>query len=134
MDLKTLNKAEKNKRMTRQRSAILKYLQNVICHPGAGKIYQKLRPKMPNLSLGTVYRNLRDLSESGQILEINSTDGVSYFDGNISEHLHFICQCCGMIYDVWEKYPPQNKNLPGIGRIEKIECNFYGTCAKCGKK
>lgn len=131
MNLKVLNKVKNNKRMTKQRSAILSYLQNVTCHPDAEKIYQKLRPKMSHLSLGTVYRNLRDLSESGQILEINAADGVSHFDGNVTEHLHFICQCCSVIYDVWEKYPLQNKNLPGIGRIEKIECNFYGACEKC---
>ncbi|MEK7189391.1 MAG: transcriptional repressor [Patescibacteria group bacterium] len=131
MNLKTLNKTKR--RFTKQRSAILQYLQTVTCHPDAEKIYKKLRPKMPNLSLGTVYRNLRDLSENNQILEINTADGVSHFDGNITEHLHFICRCCGVIYDVWKKYPWENKNLPDIGRIEKIECNFYGTCHKCGK-
>ena len=119
--------------MTKQRSAILRYLQKVTCHPDAEKIYKKLRRKMPNLSLGTVYRNLRDLSANSQILEINTADGVSHFDGNITEHLHFICNCCGIIYDVWKKYPWKNKNLPDIGRVEKIECNFYGACAKCGQ-
>lgn len=120
-----------NKRLTKQRASILEYLQGVTCHPDAGIIYKNLRRQIPHLSLGTVYRNLRDLSESGQILEINSADGISHFDGNITEHLHFICHCCGTIYDVWKKYPLQNKNLPGIGRVEKIECNFYGACAKC---
>ena len=129
MTIKTFNQTKK--RLTKQRLAILDYLQNVTCHPNAEKIYQKLRPKMSNLSLGTVYRNLRVLSASDQILEINTADGVSHFDGNITEHWHFICRDCGVIYDVWEKHPLENKTLPAIGKIEKVECNFYGTCLKC---
>ena len=86
---------------SKQRQAILDLLQSRKDHPSAEVIYQTLRKSMPNLSAGTVYRNLKLLTELGQIKKLTGLDGVDHFDGTTSPHSHFICQCCGKVDDVF---------------------------------
>ncbi|WP_457642127.1 Fur family transcriptional regulator [Persephonella sp.] len=87
------------RRNTYQRKIILDILRSTDIHPTADWVYEQARKKIPNISLGTVYRNLKILKETGQILEIN--DGKqSRFDGRIDEHYHFKCVSCERIYDV----------------------------------
>lgn len=87
------------KHYSKQREAILEVLRSTDTHPTANWIYEKVREKIPNISLGTVYRNLSGLTADGTILQIEVGDGFEHFDGDISPHLHLYCRECGKIYD-----------------------------------
>jgi Fe2+ or Zn2+ uptake regulation protein len=87
-------------RKTRQRDLILKTLRGTKSHPTADWIYEKVKKEIPNISLGTVYRNLSTLKEMGEILELNYGSKYSRFDGNPQNHYHFVCTECGRVFDV----------------------------------
>lgn len=87
------------KKYSRQREAILNVLYSTDTHPTANWVYDRVRETIPNISLGTVYRNLAALSEAGEIISISVGDGYEHFDGNNSLHAHFLCKKCGKITD-----------------------------------
>ncbi len=120
------------KNFSRQREAILKVLRSTDTHPTANWIYNEVRKEIPNISLGTVYRNLSQLSENGDILSINIGDGVERFDGDIKPHIHLCCTRCNTVIDV----PVKNDILADkIGHsdfiVEKSICAAYGICKNC---
>lgn len=123
------------KHYSKQREAILDVLRSTDTHPTANWIYTKVRERIPNISLGTVYRNLSELSSSGDILSIDVGDGFEHFDGDISPHAHLHCKVCGGITDARLK----TDYLSKIGN----ECGFktqtriyvaYGICKNCNTK
>jgi len=87
-------------RMTKQRKAILKILENTDIHPTADWIYEQVKKEIPNISLGTVYRNLNVLSEMGKIMTLDYGSSYSRFDGNPRNHYHFKCEKCEKVFDV----------------------------------
>ena len=89
-------------RKTRQKEAILRLLKDTTSHPTADWIYTEVRKEIPNISLGTVYRNLKSLAKSGEIRQLDLADGTSRFDGNNDSHYHFRCEKCGRIFDLDE--------------------------------
>ena len=88
------------KRHSKKRDAILTCLRQTKSHPTAEWIYQKLKPEYPNLSLGTVYRNLSEFKREGVIATVGVVDGLERFDGDTSAHSHLICRECGAVVDV----------------------------------
>ena len=90
---------DKMKNYSRQREAILEVLRSTDIHPTASWIYTKVKERIPNISLGTVYRNLAALSEAGEILNFSVGDLSERYDGNANPHLHLYCRCCGSITD-----------------------------------
>lgn len=123
------------KNYSRQREAIIEYLKNSKEHPTAAKVYEEVRKVIPNISLGTVYRNLAKLSENGNILGISVSDGFEHFDGDISAHLHLTCKNCGKIIDV----PLHEEIIFALAREEgfipeTLACVVYGFCAHCNQK
>lgn len=89
-----------NRKHSQQRDAILAYLKASRDHPTADMIYTAIRREYPNISLGTVYRNLVQLEEMGEIQKITMRDQPDRYDGNVTSHYHFICRECGRIYDL----------------------------------
>ena len=87
-------------RMTRQRQVILEELRKVKTHPSADEVYEMVRKRLPRISLGTVYRNLEILSESGEIKKLEPGSSLKRFDGNPSEHFHIRCIRCDRIADM----------------------------------
>ena len=85
---------------SRQREVIKDFLCTRKDHPTADVVYMNVRQKYPNISLGTVYRNLTLLSEIGEIRRLRVGDGVDHFDADTSLHHHFICSHCGRIIDL----------------------------------
>ena len=71
-------------------------------HPRADWVYDQVRQEIPNISMGTVYRNLNSLAKSGDIRQLDIADGTSRFDGNTEDHYHFRCEQCGHIFDLDE--------------------------------
>jgi len=123
-------------RLTSQKKIILNYLQNVCCHPSAEKIYAQVKKKLPQISLGTVYRILDGFKKNGVILELETSQQKRY-DGDLSPHAHFICQKCGQLFDIFnisrECHILKNKKTK-IGKINNYKIYFYGQCKKCQSK
>ena len=86
-------------RSSHQRDAILAYLRSQRAHRSATQVYDAVREEIPNISLGTVYRNLAGLTADGAVLKIDVGDGFEHFDGDISPHLHLYCRKCEKIFD-----------------------------------
>ena len=131
------NKNSKPYRNTKQREKILSLLISSKSHPTADWVYRKLKTKFKNLSLGTVYRNLRILKEKGQIWELDFGTGLSRFDAVTHSHYHFICKACQNIYDI--RIPPMkdldDKVMQFTGfRILSHRLVFFGLCDICKLK
>lgn len=85
---------------SRQRESIKRFLLSRYDHPTADTVYLHVKKEFPNISLGTVYRNLALLTELGEILKI-TTDGADRFDGHVEPHSHFICRRCHALFDIY---------------------------------
>lgn len=119
---------------SKQRETLLTILKARKDHPTADELYLLLREKVPNISLGTVYRNLALLSTGGTIQKITTPDGADRFDGNADAHYHFICTDCNAVLDV---------DMPLQDRIDeeaaaKLDAQvdghstmFFGKCPGC---
>ncbi len=125
---------EKQKRMTKQKMLIWQILSQTKCHPTAEWVYEEARKDMPNISLGTVYRNLQLLVADGMAQELNYGKGVSRFDANAGMHYHFVCEKCGKVYDM-EMPLKKDTFLQGVdcscGKIHRYRLEFYGICQDC---
>ena len=122
---------------SRQREAILLNLSNRCDHPTAEMVYFDIKEQYPNISLGTVYRNLSLLSELGEIQKIVTGQGPDRFDGRVMPHYHFRCRNCQCILDIpLEEMNGINeaaaKVFPGI--VEGSITQFFGLCPECVKK
>lgn len=119
---------------SRQREAIKEYLASTKEHPTADTVYTHIRKNYPNISLGTVYRNLSLLAEQGEILKINCHDGSDRFDGNPQPHYHFLCNECGKVLDIAMESIDHINVIAGAGFQGKVEGHvtfFYGKCPEC---
>jgi len=121
---------------SRQRDEILSYLKSVNTHPTAETIYMEVKKAIPDISLATVYRNLKLLSENGEILELTYGSSSSRFDGNTSPHYHFVCEKCKNVYDIMMDLTDELHSmvtregyLPYEHRLE-----FFGVCKDCCQK
>ena len=119
---------------SRHRECILKNLQSRRDHPTADMVYESVQVEEPNISLGTVYRNLSFLAENGQILKISTGIGPDHFDGFTEAHNHFVCRKCGRVLDL--DYVADEKIIADAsknfnGEIEGYDLQFYGTCEDC---
>ena len=117
-----------------QREAIKNFLASRTDHPTADVVYDELRKTLPNLSLGTVYRNLSLLESLGDITKITISDGADRYDANTSAHNHFICRKCGAVQDINVDSidhikDAANKDFDGL--IDGYHIHFHGLCAKC---
>lgn len=124
-------------RHSRQRDAIMEFLKTRKDHPTADVVYQNVRIEYPNISLGTVYRNLTLLSELGEILRLRLGDGTDHFDADTSNHYHFICTGCNSVIDLEMDSIESIDEIAGkkfSGTIIGHVAYFYGTCEECVKK
>ncbi|WP_430340831.1 peroxide-responsive transcriptional repressor PerR [Rossellomorea vietnamensis] len=124
-------------RITPQRHAILEYLIDSMAHPTADDIYKALEGKFPNMSVATVYNNLRVFREVGLVKELTYGDASSRFDFVTTDHYHVICDGCGKIVDF---------HYPGLDEVEQLaslvtgfkvnnhRMEIYGTCTDCSVK
>lgn len=119
---------------SKQRDAIIAFLKTRIDHPTADTVYQEIRNTIPNISLGTVYRNLSLLSDRGDILRLACDGKVDRFDADIRRHYHFICTQCGCVQDVDFPYSEQfdsAANEEFDGTIIRHSLLFEGVCKDC---
>ena len=122
---------------SRQREAILDFIRTRTDHPTADVIYENIRIRYPNISLGTVYRNLSLLADIGEIRKLSDFAGADHFDGRTDRHCHFMCRKCHKIIDI------ENMNFDQIlqdagkrfsGEITDFNARFFGLCEDCIKE
>ena len=119
---------------SKQRDALLNELNCRYDHPTAEDLYVSIKKDIPNLSLGTVYRNLNLLQSEGEIIKISS-DGADRFDGNTMPHCHFVCRKCGRMKDISlpeNVSPITNDSINSVnGTVEKYSLTLFGVCSEC---
>ena len=136
-NIKTLNQKIKQQgyRMTRQREIVLDELSKAKGrHPKADEIYQMVRKRMPHISFGTVYRNLRLLKELGLVRELCFGKSFSRFEANVDNHQHFSCTTCGKVLDIDEPFEVPVSSVYVDGKpmeIDEYRLEFYGHCDDC---
>ena len=121
---------------SRQRESIKNFLITRCDHPTAETIYENIRLEYPNISLGTVYRNLSLLSDIGEIQKISTGTGPDRFDGNPAPHYHFFCRECGGVFDIHMENIDHINTIAGAafpGTVEGHITHFYGLCPDCKK-
>lgn len=119
---------------SRQREAIKNFLADCYDHPTAETVYLGIKEEFPNISLGTVYRNLALLAEIGEIQKITTGVGPDRFDGRPEPHYHFMCTCCGGVSDLQVEGLEHINVLAAQGFDGEITGHvtyFYGKCPKC---
>ena len=119
----------------RKRNAILACLRGTDIHPSADWVHSQIRTEFPDISLGTVYRNLALFKQQGTIASLGTVNGVERFDGNTDPHVHFICTRCDSVTDL-----PQME-IPGAlcsqaaaqtgGQVDVCHLSFTGVCNRC---
>lgn len=122
---------------SRQREAIKTFLMGRTDHPTADTVYTSLREEYPNISLGTVYRNLALLADLGEIAKISTGSGADHYDGNVKRHQHFICTNCHQVYDIPMESVDAIMDIASknfSGHIDTYCVNFFGTCEHCMKE
>ena len=124
---------------SRQRESIKHYLMATKEHPTADEVYMNVKQEFPNISLGTVYRNLNLLTDIGEAIKISTPNGGDRFDGKLEPHNHFLCTKCGRLLDLeldMQSIDEVNRlaaeNFDGV--ITSSSTLFYGECSDCIKK
>ncbi len=126
---------EAGKKFSRQREMIYEQVKNYPTHPTADEVYNALKKDFPNLSLGTVYRNLNLLSEMGLLTKLHLGE-KDRFDGNTEPHCHFFCNKCGRVFDV------NDNSIDGIEKrvltssghfVTQVCVNLHGICRECSQ-
>lgn len=125
-------------RRSKKRDAILELMRGTNCHPTADWVYHGIKEIYPDISLGTVYRNLNQLCEERLVWCVGVVDGHERFDADISPHAHFFCDECGAVLDLPDNAPTQNyvKSLSKqYGFVaESHEFKLRGRCNGCACK
>ena len=119
------------RRNSRKRDAIREELHRAPDHPTAEELFARLRPRFPDLSLGTVYRNLSLFRQEGSAVCVATVDGQERFDGRTEPHAHFICERCGRIEDLPLAVPSELLRAELPGRARACSLTYYGVCDHC---
>ncbi|SHO44707.1 Fur family transcriptional regulator [Anaerocolumna xylanovorans] len=120
--------------MTKVQKAILDILRNSRQHLSASEVYWRVKQQVPTVALGTVYRNLNQFADSGQIRRVGRADAADFFEGNTSPHDHAVCIHCGQMTDIV---------IPGLrgflkeqikGQIISVNLTLNYICPQCAEK
>lgn len=129
---------EKIRKHSHKRDAILKCIRQTDTHPTADWIYAQLKPTIPELSLGTVYRNLAMFRQQGDIVSVGVVNGLERFDGNTKPHVHFLCMDCGAVLDIPSLEVPESLCAKAAqstgGDVVSCSLSFTGHCHDCLRK
>jgi Fe2+ or Zn2+ uptake regulation protein len=127
---------ERGYKLTSQRKAILHLLAADMSHPGAADLLNKIRKRLPQVSLSTVYYTLEILKREGLIQELEFYDRDNRYDVNVANHINLVCEKCGRIEDLpggitlsYEKVQKMADFQPVAMRYE-----YYGYCKACRRK
>ncbi len=124
---------DRTRKRSKKREAILNCLRQSKRHPSAEWIYCQLKPRYPDLSRATVYRNLHLFLEEGEAASVGVVDGLERFDGEAAPHAHFICSGCGAVTDLETLVLPASllEQAASAGRVDRCALSFTGLCRTC---
>jgi Fe2+ or Zn2+ uptake regulation protein len=123
-----------NTRQSRQRAVVLEVVLSTMDHPTADWVYRQARRRLPRISLGTVYRNLKRLAEEGAIREIHTGGHPARFDGNTGRHYHIRCLGCGRVNDLPMSVDTRLEEEAGRAMNYQIlghQVEIHGLCPLC---
>lgn len=123
---------------SKKRDAIYEALCATKAHPTAEMLHSSLKARIPNLSLGTVYRSLALFVDEGKAISVGNVDGNQRYDAVTCPHPHFICKSCGRVLDFplpegFENLYQDFKGSCGC-RIESWSLDFTGICSACSEE
>jgi len=118
---------------SKKRDEILKVLRSAKSHPGARWIYEQVKPRVPGIALGTVYRNMKICRDAGLAASVGVINNEERFDGIAEPHPHAVCTKCRKIIDIEEMPKTAYLSLKGF-TVDKRRTIFYGNCTKCQHK
>ena len=125
-------------RLTRQRTAIYRELRGRCDHPDVETLYQAVKPRIPQISLFTVYRTMNALESAGMVWRVATWKGHARYDGTVETHGHFLCEGCGKIVDVdvdiADIEPLCEKVAGKTGAVRRVDVMFYGEGPLCSDK
>lgn len=120
-------------RLTRQRLAIYRELESRYDHPDVERLYKAVKPRVPRMSLFTVYRTMNALESAGLVWRVATWRGHARYDANTATHMHFLCEACGRLDDVMAEgvaLPPAP--LAGTGAVvRRMDVMMTGLCEAC---
>jgi Fur family transcriptional regulator, peroxide stress response regulator len=119
---------------THQRQTIFRAIAGSTEHPSPERIYEKVKKRIPSVSLGTVYRNIRLFIDIGALRQVSPLEETLRLDPNLEDHHHLICRSCRSIVDVGNKEIAPirfRRSLPKGFRVERCEVEVLGLCARC---
>lgn len=120
-------------RFSRQRELIREIVKNTDKHPTADEVFEAAKKIQPNISLGTVYRDLKELVNSGDIITLETEDKKVRYDGGLTPHVHTVCLNCGKVFDVFVSVVPEEIEKSGF-TVTGSKCVYYGLCSDCKNK
>ena len=126
---------EKTGKQFRKRNAILACLRQSEAHPSAEDVYHSLEKEHSDISLASVYRNLKLFKEERLIVSLGSVNGVERLDGRVDPHVHFACTCCGAVMDVPNVEVPESVSCAAAQSlgccVENTQLVLTGICKNC---
>ena len=128
---------ETKMRNSATRNSIYAYLCGPKEHPSAEMIYTDLKGDIPNLSLGPVYRNLKQLEEIGRVIRVTKVNNYERYDANCEDHVHFVCERCGRVIDIMDADVHKATaalNIPNGAKIKRLQIVIEGTCEDCSSE
>lgn len=123
------------KRNTIQKEVVAQIVKDACNHPTAEMVLEEAKKRIPGISLGTVYRILKDMASSGEIREVSCKDAPSRFDKTTMNHAHFQCVKCGAVEDIFINLEKIDKSIIDFGERVVLESQifFRGICEKCSE-
>ena len=122
----------------RKRNAILACLRQSKAHPSAEDVYQMLQQEHSDISLASVYRNIKLFKDEGLIISLGTVNGIERLDGRVDPHVHFACSACGAVIDVPDVDVPESVPKAAEAclrcRVDGTRLVLTGICENCLKK
>ena len=120
-------------RLTRQRLAIYRELRGRYDHPDVDTLFRAVKPRIPQISLFTVYRTMNALENAGMVWRVATWKGHARYDGNVEIHAHFLCETCGRIVDVdvGDVGDLCRRVAGDTGKVSRVDVMFYGEGPIC---
>lgn len=120
--------------MTKQRRLIYSIITNSKEHLSAEEIYESAKREMPNIAIGTIYRNLNLMVKDGEIRKVEINNAPDRFDKNIKSHDHLICDKCGKLKDIVIKDFDKIIEEHSVNNITSYDLNIHYVCTECNTK
>lgn len=129
---------KKRQNFSRKRLAVIRTLRSTTVHPTAEWVCERVRKDFPDISLATVYRNLKEFCKEGTAISVGVLNGKEHFDGCVEPHAHFVCNECGAVLDIDREFVDDETLLDLQEKIplhiESTNLLFQGVCPDCEEK